>query len=50
MEELMFCYQCEQTIGGKGCTKAGNCGKDAEVAALQDLLVYELKGNWIYWK
>ncbi|MBZ4663939.1 MAG: hcp [Caloramator sp.] len=44
MEELMFCYQCEQTIGGKGCTKAGNCGKDAEVAALQDLLVYELKG------
>ncbi|MCX7951376.1 MAG: hydroxylamine reductase, partial [Clostridiales bacterium] len=43
MEELMFCYQCEQTIGGKGCTKAGNCGKDAEVAALQDLLVYELK-------
>ncbi|WP_461207388.1 hydroxylamine reductase [Clostridium sp. DL1XJH146] len=40
----MFCYQCEQTVGGKGCTKVGVCGKDAEVAALQDLLVYQLKG------
>jgi len=37
----MFCYQCEQTAGGKGCDKFGVCGKDPEVAALQDLLVYE---------
>ena len=44
----MFCFQCEQTIGGKGCTKAGNCGKNAEVAALQDLLIYELKGIGFY--
>ncbi|MEG0371076.1 MAG: hydroxylamine reductase [Clostridium sp.] len=44
----MFCYQCEQTIGGKGCTKAGNCGKDANVAALQDLLIYQLKGIGFY--
>ena len=40
----MFCYQCEQAANGKGCTKAGVCGKDGEVAALQDLLVYCLKG------
>ena len=40
----MFCYQCEQTAGGKGCTKAGVCGKTAEVASLQDLLIYSLKG------
>ncbi|WP_243108568.1 hydroxylamine reductase [Clostridium rectalis] len=46
--EDMFCFQCEQTIGGKGCTKAGNCGKNAEVAALQDLLIYELKGIAFY--
>ncbi|MBC2399030.1 hydroxylamine reductase [Clostridium tetanomorphum] len=44
----MFCYQCEQTLGGKGCTKAGVCGKDADVAALQDLLVYQLKGIGFY--
>ncbi len=44
MHNEMFCFQCEQTIGGKGCTKAGNCGKDSEVAALQDLLIYQLKG------
>jgi len=44
MEDKMFCYQCEQTIGGKGCTKAGNCGKNADIAALQDLLIYQLKG------
>jgi hydroxylamine reductase len=44
----MFCYQCEQTAGGKGCTKAGVCGKDAEVAALQDLLLHELKGIGYY--
>jgi hydroxylamine reductase len=40
----MFCYQCEQTTKGEGCTKIGVCGKTAEVAALQDLLVYGLKG------
>ena len=40
----MFCYQCEQTAGGTGCTKYGACGKDPEVAALQDLLVHALKG------
>lgn len=48
MPDTMFCFQCEQTIGGKGCTKAGNCGKNAEVAALQDLLIYELKGIGFY--
>lgn len=40
----MFCYQCEQTGGGKGCTKLGVCGKTPEVAGLQDLLIYQLKG------
>ncbi|MGD0170142.1 MAG: hydroxylamine reductase [Smithella sp.] len=40
----MFCYQCEQTAKGEGCMKAGVCGKDADVAALQDVLVYTLKG------
>jgi hydroxylamine reductase len=40
----MFCYQCEQTSKGEGCTKIGVCGKPAEVAGLQDLLVYCLKG------
>ncbi len=40
----MFCYQCEQTAKGEGCTKIGVCGKTAEVAALQDLLVHGLKG------
>jgi hydroxylamine reductase len=40
----MFCYQCEQTAGGKACTKIGVCGKQPDVAALQDLLVYALKG------
>ncbi len=45
MENLaMFCYQCEQTAKGEGCMKAGVCGKDPEVAALQDVLVYALKG------
>nr|WP_069650883.1 hydroxylamine reductase [Caloranaerobacter ferrireducens] len=44
----MFCYQCEQTAGGKGCVKIGVCGKDPEVAALQDLLVYLLKGIGFY--
>jgi len=40
----MFCYQCEQTAKGQGCTVAGVCGKSAEVATLQDLLVYMLRG------
>jgi hydroxylamine reductase len=40
----MFCYQCEQAAQGVGCTKIGVCGKQPEVAALQDLLVYALKG------
>jgi len=40
----MFCYQCEQTAKGEGCTKIGVCGKQPEVAALQDLLIYTLKG------
>jgi len=40
----MFCYQCEQTAKGTGCTVVGVCGKQPDVAALQDLLVYTLKG------
>jgi hydroxylamine reductase len=40
----MFCYQCEQTAKGQGCTVAGVCGKTADVASLQDLLVYMLRG------
>ncbi|HEY3269112.1 MAG TPA: hydroxylamine reductase [Armatimonadota bacterium] len=36
----MFCYQCEQTVNGTGCTQFGNCGKDATTAALQDILLY----------
>jgi hydroxylamine reductase len=39
----MFCYQCEQTAKGQGCTVAGVCGKTADVSALQDLLVYMLR-------
>ncbi|AMV72596.1 hydroxylamine reductase [Desulfuromonas carbonis] len=42
--ENMFCFQCEQAAQGTGCTKIGVCGKQPEVAALQDLLVYTLKG------
>jgi hydroxylamine reductase len=44
----MFCYQCEQTAKGKGCTKIGVCGKDPEVSVLQDLLIYALKGLALY--
>jgi len=44
----MFCYQCEQTGKGTGCTASGVCGKDAETAALQDLLVYAAKGIAMY--
>ena len=40
----MFCYQCEQTAKGEGCTKVGVCGKQPDVAAMQDLLLYVLKG------
>jgi len=50
MENLMFCYQCEQTAGGKGCTKGGVCGKTPEIANLQDLLLYQLKGISCYAK
>jgi len=40
----MFCYQCEQTAQGKGCSVAGVCGKQPETASLQDLLIYQIKG------
>ncbi len=43
-QNQMFCYQCEQTAKGTGCTVVGVCGKTADVAALQDLLVYMLRG------
>ena len=39
----MFCFQCEQTSKGEGCTKIGVCGKQPDVAALQDLLIYAVK-------
>lgn len=48
MQEEMFCFQCEQTVGGKGCTKVGVCGKTPEIAAMQDLLIYQLKGISCY--
>ena len=44
MGNKMFCYQCQETAGGKGCTAVGVCGKKPEVAAMQDLLVYVTKG------
>ncbi|MBO4344446.1 MAG: hydroxylamine reductase [Victivallales bacterium] len=44
MENKMFCFQCQETAGGKGCTICGVCGKKPEVAAMQDLLIYALKG------
>jgi hydroxylamine reductase len=40
----MFCFQCEQTAEGKHCTQYGVCGKNPEVAALQDLLIHALMG------
>ncbi len=40
----MFCFQCEQTAKGQGCDKIGVCGKTPEVATLQDLLIYAVKG------
>ena len=48
MEYPMFCYQCEQTAGGKGCTKMGVCGKTPEIANLQDLLIFQIKGISCY--
>ena len=44
MEHNMFCYQCQETAGCTGCTRVGVCGKTADVAAMQDLLVYVTKG------
>ena len=43
-EAKMFCYQCQETAGCKGCTQFGVCGKNPEVAAMQDLLIYVTKG------
>ncbi|OGF45757.1 MAG: hydroxylamine reductase [Candidatus Firestonebacteria bacterium RIFOXYC2_FULL_39_67] len=42
--QKMFCYQCEQASGGKGCSNSGVCGKVPEVSFLQDLIIYQLKG------
>ena len=44
MDNKMFCFQCQETAGCKGCTKMGVCGKTPEVAAMQDLLIYVTKG------
>lgn len=44
METQMFCYQCQETAGCSGCTRVGVCGKQPDVAAMQDLLVYVTKG------
>ena len=44
----MFCYQCEQTAGGTGCTRSGVCGKDEDIQSLQDTLLYGLKGIAAY--
>lgn len=45
----MFCYQCQETIGNKGCSYAkGACGKSAQTAVLQDLLIHTLKGIGVY--
>ncbi len=44
----MFCYQCEQTAGGTGCTKIGVCGKDEDIQSLQDTLMFGLKGIGAY--
>jgi len=46
----MFCYQCEQTANGKGCSRLGVCGKTPEIANLQDLLIYQVKGISCYGK
>lgn len=44
MDQKMFCYQCQETAGCKGCTVVGVCGKQPDVAAMQDLLVWVTKG------
>lgn len=44
MENQMFCYQCQETAGGRGCTIQGMCGKSAGTAHLQDVLIYVTKG------
>lgn len=44
MDQKMFCYQCQETAGCKGCTVVGVCGKQQDVAAMQDLLVWVTKG------
>ena len=44
----MFCYQCEQTAGGTGCTEVGVCGKDKDIQSLQDILMFGLKGMAAY--
>jgi len=44
----MFCYQCEQTADGTGCTKVGVCGKDQDIQSLQDTLIFGLKGIAAY--
>lgn len=44
MDGKMFCYQCQETAAGKGCTIKGVCGKTSDVAAMQDLLIYVSKG------
>lgn len=44
MENKMFCFQCQETAGCKGCTQSGVCGKNPEAAGLQDLLIYVTKG------
>ncbi len=44
----MFCYQCEQTAGGTGCTKSGVCGKNPDIQSLQDILLFGLKGIAAY--
>ncbi|WP_455717049.1 hydroxylamine reductase [Anaerosporobacter sp.] len=44
MDKNMFCYQCQETAGNKGCTKGGVCGKSVDLANMQDLLVYVTKG------
>jgi hydroxylamine reductase len=48
MTAPMFCYQCEQTFRGTGCVDYGVCGKDIDVAVLQDLLVFQLEGISFY--
>ncbi len=44
MNQNMFCYQCQETAGGTGCTRMGVCGKQPKTAAMQDLLVFATKG------